>query len=162
MCNVKEYKWYSIHIDWCIKKNWKNVNKYLSNNWYHLVSIKWKIYSVHRLIMRVFIWNSELVVNHKNWIKTDNRLDNLEYCTRSQNAKHRFKELWHKWSHKWKFWKLNHRAIKVKQLSKNWELIKIWDSIMDIYRELWLTHISEVCRGKRKTDWWYKWEYFRQ
>jgi hypothetical protein len=49
-----------------------------------------KSYRVHRLIMRLFVGESKLQVNHKNGIKTDNRLENLEYCTRSENMIHAY------------------------------------------------------------------------
>ena len=45
---------------------------------------------VHRLVMLAFVGESELTVNHKNGVKTDNRLENLEYCTRSENMQHAF------------------------------------------------------------------------
>lgn len=48
--------------------------------------------SIHRLVLESFIGvNNELEVNHKNGIKSDNRLSNLEWCTRSQNQIHAFK-----------------------------------------------------------------------
>lgn len=46
---------------------------------------------VHRLVLLAFIGYSNLVVNHKNGIKTDNRLENLEYCTYSENEQHAYK-----------------------------------------------------------------------
>ncbi len=50
-----------------------------------------KTWRVHRLILYTFIGPSELECNHKNGIKTDNRIENLEYCTASENQKHAFR-----------------------------------------------------------------------
>ena len=52
--------------------------------------VKQKRMFVHRLVALSFLGQSDLQVNHKNGIKTDNRLENLEYCTASQNRRHAF------------------------------------------------------------------------
>ena len=44
--------------------------------------------SIHRLVLLAFVGESELEVNHINGIKTDNSLENLEYCTRRENIRH--------------------------------------------------------------------------
>jgi hypothetical protein len=49
-------------------------------------------YKVHTLVALAFIGQipKGMEVNHKNGIKTDNRVENLEIITKSQNIKHAF------------------------------------------------------------------------
>ena len=64
---------------------------YLRKDGYYSVSLSKngvrKSYRVHRLVAETFIPNPDNLpeVNHKNEIKTDNRVENLEWCTSEYN-----------------------------------------------------------------------------
>lgn len=50
---------------------------------------------VHRLVAESFIQriDGKNLINHKNGIRNDNRVENLEWCNHSENAKHYFEVL---------------------------------------------------------------------
>jgi len=72
-----------------------------------------KHFLVHRLVLQTFLPIDEnKEVNHKNHIKSDNRFENLEWCSRSQNVRFCKKRqgltsqymgvCWYKKSNKWR------------------------------------------------------------
>lgn len=63
------------------------------NGGYVRVVLEGKWYFVHRLVAMAFLprVRGKGFVNHKNGIKSDNRLENLEWVTRSENAIHAYK-----------------------------------------------------------------------
>lgn len=62
------------------------------NDGYYVVNIKKKLYYVHRLVAEAFLPNPENKpqVNHIDGNKKNNNLNNLEWCTGSENIKHSY------------------------------------------------------------------------
>jgi hypothetical protein len=89
-----------------VKKYYKNGNclymkHFLNQPGYPITTLfKWgarKNISTSRLVAIAFLsnFNNYPEVNHKNGVHTDNRVDNLEWCTPGQNIKHSYRELDH-------------------------------------------------------------------
>lgn len=146
--------------------NKKNNNlKYMNRRGYLYVSLwknnKGKKYRVHRLVAEIFIpkIQGKDVVNHIDENKRNNKVDNLEWCTQQENLKKYFEN--HKTIKKSKKRITEyHKPQPVAQIDKKGNLIKIWDSMMQIERALNIKsgNISNCCNGKAKTVKGYYWK----
>ena len=118
-----------------------------------------KNFKPHRLVAEAFIPNPNNLsqVNHINGDKTDNRADNLEWCSGSENQLHSFRTGLHK-----SIKGLQHRkSFKVIQFDLQGKYIKTWENMREIERHLKIndTSIYRCCRGKQKTAGGYIWKY---
>jgi len=107
---------------------------------------------LHRLVAESFVLCADetYVVNHKDGIKTNNHVENLEWVSQSENGKHAYRINIHKPT-----------RIKVSQYTLDEVFIKEYESILDAEWETGISngHISKVCRGGKKKAGGYIWKY---
>lgn len=128
---------------------------------------KENIFFVHNLVTEVFLNKndfksmpnenktlvilSDLQINHKDENPSNNRVSNLEYCTRLYNCNYGTRK---------ERISLNNKQQKaVRQYDLEDNFIKEWANGFIAEKELKIRHINEVCLKKRKTAGGYKWKF---
>lgn len=107
--------------------------------------------NIQRLVAMAFIPNPQNypIVNHKNEIRTDNRVENLEWCTASYNAKISSK--------------IKKRCLPVLQFDMNHNLIAKYSSIHEAAERMGnrncATNICACLRGREKSYKKFIWQY---
>ena len=114
---------------------------------YKQVRLNSKTYTVHRLVALAFLDNPQKLpyINHIDEDKTNNNVENLAWCTPSENTRH----------------SIYKQCCKVKQLDKCGNLIKIWNSCHQIEHELGYkrSRIINVLKGRQDYAYGCQWRY---
>ena len=135
--------------------------------WYRCIKVykdkkQYTLY-LHRLLGELFIPNPEnkKTINHKDWNKDNNLLENLEWATQSENNQHAVDVLWRRSPRTGIYGKDNPFSKKILQIDKLWNIVKEWYSGHGIRRELGISNknISSVCTWRRPYAGWYSWRF---
>lgn len=135
----------------------KELKAMKSTKGYSQVSL-WKdgkpqIRLIHRLVAEAFIPNPERLpcVNHRDEVKTNNTVSNLEWCTKKYNNEYSGNI---------------EKAIEttkkpIFQYTKNGEFLQEFESIMEAERLTGINNanISQCCLGKRKSAGGFIWKF---
>lgn len=126
--NVIEEKYITLYYD-----NYKYVMCVLFEPLVKGIKRKRWLVKIHRLVAKAFITNSDNkpFVNHINGIKSDNRVENLEWCTATENIRHSYDILKRKPTNLGRFGSEHNQAKQIVQISPEGDLVKVWDSIIE-------------------------------
>jgi hypothetical protein len=128
-----------------ILKSLNNGKNYLSVTLVKENNVKYC--KVHRLVAQAFLKKDDFkdFINHKDYNRENNRVDNLEWCTSQYN---------NEYSH--------NKHIYQKDLNN--KIIKKWESIIKASKALRINsnNITTCCKGRRKTAGGYMWEYVKE
>jgi hypothetical protein len=145
------------------------MNPYKSRDYLGIVLYscgKRKSFLVHRLVADTFIPNIENKeeVNHKNGNKHDNRAENLEWVTHSENNLHCYNVLNRKPSCLGKFGKEHPASKPVVRIDNITNEKNVFESLTDasVKNSISLKSISACCSGRQKTAGGYKWEFQKE
>ena len=108
-------------------------------------------FSIHRLVAIHFIENpcGYPIVNHIDADPSNNRADNLEWCTQSHNIQHAYDNGTKEPPHQ----------KKIYQLTEDGKIIREFKNIAAAHRETGVNNIGAVLRGLRNQSGGYRWRY---
>ena len=143
-----------------LKERFLNINK--NNKGYCVVNLtynrKTKHKLIHRLVAESFIPNPNNLpeINHKDENKSNNRVDNLEWCTRKQNNNYGIQ------SKDGRRTTSKLRMKKVAQYNDKGELIQILDGIRLAEEKTGVDNRNIVtsCKNKNRKAGGFKWKYY--
>ena len=136
-------------------KLWLNTK---NGYWYTLWEGKPK--ALHRLLAETYLANPKNLkdVHHKDGDRNNNRLDNLEWCTRSENIWHSYNSHGRLPPFRGRFNELHHNSVPVKATNIATGEETIFPSIHEAGRSGFLPSKISLCingkRGRHKGHFW--------